>query len=242
MVLSDPWFPQVGKATMKTSFMTTMITGSNAAGEVFPPQALANACGHGGCFLVTGGMHSISEEMFIVMEMVARQRNNKGAEKDKKHCLQLQAVEEKGTAIVAQGKSIDSLTMAELDVLLAWYQATKSKGAKNADKAEQWKQILESGKRPPDYDRWTTEDEERIVGLAVQGNYINISNTRYGCEVALKKRELEAAADFMTWEERKAWREKLDALDGEGKAMSSRDMDTAAGVTTSSDVGDKSTV
>ena len=151
-------------------------------------------------------------------------------------------MEEKGTAIVAQGKSIDSLTMAELDVLLAWYQATKSKGSKKADKAEQWKQILESKKRPPDYDRWTAEDEERIVGLAVQGNYINISNTRYGCEVALKKRELEAAADFMTWEERKAWREKLDALDGEGKAMSSRDMDTVAGVTGLSDKGDEGTV
>jgi hypothetical protein len=78
---------------------------------------------------------------------------------------------------------------AELDVLSAWYQATKSKGAKKADKADQWKQILESGKRPPDYDRWTAEDEERIVGLAVQGNNIDISDTRYGREVALKKRE-----------------------------------------------------
>ncbi len=86
-------------------------------------------------------------------------------------------MEEKGTAIVAQGKSIDLLTVAKLDVLLAWYQATKSKGAKKADKAEQWKQILESKKRPPDYDRWTAEDEERIVGLAVQGNNIDISDT-----------------------------------------------------------------
>ncbi len=167
-------------------------------------QALANGRGHGGRFLVTGGMHSTSEDMFIAMEMEACQRNNEGAEKDKKRRLQLQAVEEKGTAIVVQGKSIDLLPVAKLDVLLAWYQATKSKGAKKANKAEQWKQILESRKQPPDCDRWTAEDEERIVGLAVQGNNINISDTQYGRKVALKKRELEAAADCMTREERKA--------------------------------------
>jgi len=44
------------------------------------------------------------------------------------------------------GKSINSLTVAELDVLLSWHQTTKTKGAKKADKLEQWKQILESGK------------------------------------------------------------------------------------------------
>jgi len=49
---------------------------------------------------------------------------------------------------------------------------------------------LESGKRPPDYDRWKAEDEERLVGLAVQGDTIDISNTRYGRKIALKKREL----------------------------------------------------
>jgi hypothetical protein len=151
-------------------------------------------------------------------------------------------LEEKGTTIVVQGKSIDLLTVAELDVLLAWYQATKSKGAKKADKADQWKQILESGKQPPDYDRWTAEYEERIVGLAVQGNNIDISDTLYGHEVVLKKRELEAAADCMTREERRAWQEMLDALDTKGKAMSSCNMDTAAGVTALSDEGDEGAV
>jgi hypothetical protein len=58
----------------------------------------------------------------------------------------------------------------------------------------------------------------------------------------LKKRELEAAADCMTWEERNIWQQKLDALDAEDKAMSSRNMDTAAGVTALSDEGDKGAV
>ncbi len=140
-------------------------------------QALVNARGHGGQFMVTGGMHTTSDDMFIAMEMAARQRDKVEAEKDKKLCLQLQEVEEKGMAIVAQGKTINLLTVAELDVLLAWYQATKRKGAKKADKVEQWKQIVESGQQPPDYDRWKAEDEERIVHLTVQGDNINISDT-----------------------------------------------------------------
>ncbi len=75
-------------------------------------QALVNARGHGGQFIVTGGMHSTSENMFIVMEMAACQRDNEGAEKDRKCWLQLQAVEEKAALIMAQGKSINLLTVA----------------------------------------------------------------------------------------------------------------------------------
>jgi hypothetical protein len=58
----------------------------------------------------------------------------------------------------------------------------------------------------------------------------------------LKKRDLEAAADCMTREESDVWQQKLDALDAEDKTMSSRNMDTAAGVIASSDEGDKGTV
>jgi hypothetical protein len=58
----------------------------------------------------------------------------------------------------------------------------------------------------------------------------------------LKKRELEAAADCMTWEERNVWQQKLDALDAEDKAMSSHNIDTAAGVTASSAEGDEGAV
>jgi len=183
-------------------------------------------------------MHSTSDDLFIAMEMSARQKDKDETEKNKKLRLQLQAVEEKAIAIMAQGKSINSLTVAKLDVLLSWHQATKTKGgAKKADKLEQWKQIMESGKRPPDYDRWTAEDEERLVGLEVQGDTIDISNTRYGCEIALKKRELEAAANSMTREERNTWRQRLDELDSEDaiEAMVSLEAETAAAVTASTD-------
>ncbi len=34
----NPWYPMVGKATCKSSLMSTLITGSTAAGEAFPPH------------------------------------------------------------------------------------------------------------------------------------------------------------------------------------------------------------
>jgi hypothetical protein len=59
---------------------------------------------------------------------------------------------------------------------------------------------------------------------------------------SLKKRELEAAADCMTQEERNVWQQKLDALKAEDEAMSSHNMDTTAGVAVLLDEGDKGAV
>ena len=66
---------------------------------------------------------------------------------------------------------------------------------------------------------------------------IDISNTRYGCEIALKKRELEAAANSMTREERNTWQQRLDELDREDaiKAMVSLEAEMTAAVTVSTD-------
>ena len=54
-------------------------------------------------------------------------------EKEKKLRLSLQAIEEKALAIVEKGKPVNMLLVADLDVLLAWHHAPKTKGAKKAD-------------------------------------------------------------------------------------------------------------
>ncbi len=38
MALFDPQFPQVGRATLKSTLPMTMIIGSTAAGEALPPR------------------------------------------------------------------------------------------------------------------------------------------------------------------------------------------------------------
>ena len=103
------------------------------------------------------------------------------------------------------------LNIAELEVLLKWQHAPKTKGAKKADKLQQWMVIMPCVGQPPAYKRWTDEDEQRLVAL--QTTNIDISNTQYECEVALKKRELEAAADRFSPEERDELQKKWDALE-----------------------------
>ncbi len=55
-------------------------------------------------------------------------------------------------------------------------------------------------KPPPLYAWWTDEDEEKLVNLPVER--LDISNTAYSRELALKERELEAVALKMGNEKR----------------------------------------
>ncbi len=57
--------------------------------------------------------------------------------------------------------------------------------------------ILADGGQPPAYERWTDDNEERLRALAATD--IDISDTQYGREIALEKRELEAAVDKFSW-------------------------------------------
>jgi hypothetical protein len=51
--------------------------------------------------------------------------------------MSLQANKEKALTIVQQGKRVNSLNVAELDLLLAWHHAPKIKSAKNVDNLQQ---------------------------------------------------------------------------------------------------------
>ncbi len=91
----------------------------------------------------------------------------------------------------------------------------------------QWRKIVAAGQPPPLYERWTDEDKQWLVAL--QYNVIGIKDTMFRCEVAPKKRELEAAADHFTREEREAMGQKLDAIDA-AKAITQcgTELETAA--------------
>ena len=101
--------------------------------------------------------------------------------------------EEKALALLEQGKQVNLLSVADLDMLLVWHQAPKTKGAKKLDKLQQWMAIRADGDPPPAYERWTDEDEQRLVAL--HATNIDIRDMQYMREVVLKKKELEAAAD-----------------------------------------------
>ena len=80
-------------------------------------------------------------------------------------------------------------------------------------KLVKWKRILATMKPPSLYVWWTDEDEEKLVNLSVER--LDISNTAYGHELALKERELEAVAIKMGCEKRDKLRQTFDELDAE---------------------------
>ena len=75
-------------------------------------------------------MHVTSEDVFISIEMSVRNEEREKVEKDSKVRQQLQATEDKALALLEQGKPVNLLSVADLNILLAWHQAPKMKGAK----------------------------------------------------------------------------------------------------------------
>ena len=141
----------------------------------------------------------------------------------------------KALALLEQVKPVNSLSNADLDMLLVWHQVPKTKSAKKLDKLQQWMAIRVDGDPPPAYERWTDEDEQRLVAL--HATNIDISDTQYRREVVLKKKELEAAADHFNREERDKLRKKWDVMDAEDveEAITSLQEELQAEVTESTD-------
>jgi hypothetical protein len=129
------------RATIVVKEHKERVTEPNTVARQVAP---VNAKGHGGRFHVTGGAHMTCDDLFIAAEMSARREQMEGYEKKKKLALQLQDVEEKALAILGQEKAVQSLTVKELEVLLAWHQAPKVTGAKKAEKLVQWQNIVAS--------------------------------------------------------------------------------------------------
>ena len=94
-----------------------------------------------------------------------------------------------------------------MNTLLAWHQVSVPANFKKAEKLARWRVIVASQKPPPPYAKWTDEDEQRLVSL--QSDVVSIGDTVLGRQVALRKRELEAATLRFSREERHAMIEKL---------------------------------
>ncbi len=133
-------------------------------------------------------------------------------------------------AILSTEKAVQSLTVKELDMLLAWHQAPKVPGAKKADKLVQWQNIVASREAPPLFAWWTDDDKERMQSS--MPDCVNIGDMHYGWEAALKERKLEAAVYTMSREKRNELRWTLEEL--EVKPISA-DASEAVQVTVSTD-------
>jgi hypothetical protein len=100
--------------------------------------------------MATGGCHLTHDDMLISIEMASRSKDAGEIEKEKKLRIGQQAAKESARAILAQGKAVNDLKGADLDVLfLKWHQVKMEKGAKVPDKRRVWKEIFEEGRSLP---------------------------------------------------------------------------------------------
>ena len=98
-------------------------------------------------------------------------------------CLQQQTLEDNAKLILDTGTNVESLLVSELDSLLAWHRVAKTKGSKKEDKLEQWKDIVAKGQQPPQFERWTDDDERKLASL--MSDEVDMADTYYGREQAL---------------------------------------------------------
>ncbi len=82
--------------------------------------------------------------------MPTRAKERDDLAREKKRHLQSKATKDKARAILEQGKSIDKLTLSDLNALLEWHGVKMPQKLKKEDKLERWRQILaEGGKQSP---------------------------------------------------------------------------------------------
>ena len=99
--------------------------------------------------------------------------------KEKKLRLQQQTLEDSAKLILDAGKNVELLLVSELDTLLAWQ-------SKKEDKLQQWKDIVAKGKQPPQFLRWTDNEEQKLAPL--MSDEVDMADTYYGREQALHER------------------------------------------------------
>ncbi len=148
----------------KKKVVEETICGLNTAAQQEWP---AIAHGHGKQFQATNSMNITNNDIFIVFEMKDRAAARAAAKKDKKRWQQQQTNEEKAPKILSQeGKGLKLYLVKDLDILLAWHQVKDLQPKpKKEDKLARWTQIVASIKPPPPYERWTNEDEQKLVAL-----------------------------------------------------------------------------
>ena len=191
-------------------------------------NALAEARTHGGLFKAScGGIHLTHDDIFISVEMKNRSKERVALEKEKKVRMAQEDIEKKALALLEQEeRTTESYSVKDLDVLLGWHQVKGTNGWKKEKKLAEWQQIVGSLKPPPQYNRWTEEEEQRL--LILLANKIDIGDTAYGREVALQERALEAAAEKMSREKREKLRQQLDKIDADETLASLASTDSSS--------------
>ena len=86
-------------------------------------------------------------------------------EKEKSEQFALQDLERRAWGVLCLTKSPSQYVVKEMLTLLKWYKVDLEKYRLKADRLRKWEEILRSNVQPPSYQKWSDEDEAKLVDL-----------------------------------------------------------------------------
>jgi hypothetical protein len=185
------------KITLKPVERTTVLTVPHLQERI---ELLSQAKTHGNIFAATGGVHLTANDIFKGIVLKQRKVTRKKLAREKTVRERQEKTETNAKIIQAgKGEDVTKLTLADLGVLLTWYQRANVAKMKKPERLAAWVAIVSSGRAPPAYERWTKADEANL--LEAQSDVVEMAHTALGHLEELKKKELVLAAMTMSNEE-----------------------------------------
>ena len=145
---------------------------------------------------------------FLAAQKKVVETELKELQKRKEYAGKMLDIERKAKQILVQTKSLQTYNIAELRVLLTYYQVKGLSGRKKDAMAEKWKEIIQSQKDAPICIKWSAKDEFNSSQLT--STPITLANTAMGRHQRVIKRQVSNVVTKMLQEEREHLRKKLE--------------------------------
>ena len=165
-------------------------------------EMLRKASTHGKKFLATRGSHVMNNDFFVAAELNLVQSEIEQLEREKRKRIAAMNTKEKAEKIMSKKSDIvasfqfDALPKADVDTLLRWHGIVPGKQMTPDTKFSHLRRIFESKKPPPEMERWSAEDEERLQNL--RGKEISMEDTAVGRKKIVLEQQLSAATLSMS--------------------------------------------
>ena len=165
-------------------------------------EMLRKASTHGKKFLATRGSHVMNNDFFVAAELNLDQSEIEQLEREKRKRNSAMNTQEKAEKILMkksdslQSFEFDRLPKTDVDTLLRWHGIVPGKQMTPDTKFSHLRRIFESKKPPPEMERWSAEDEERLQNL--RGKEISMEDTAVGRKKIVLEQQLSAATLSMS--------------------------------------------
>ncbi len=144
----------------------------------------------------------MNNDFFVAAELNLVQSEIEQLEREKRKRIAAMNTKEKAEKIMSKKSDIvasfqfDALPKADVDTLLRWHGIVPGKQMTPDTKFSHLRRIFESKKPPPEMERWSAEDEERLQNL--RGKEISMEDTAVGRKKIVLEQQLSAATLSMS--------------------------------------------